>query len=335
MTINVRIIKRILNAVVITAVFAGCTETTHDKANREKTAGPRHVGTPVGERGPYYSIGGVQLPRNWYLRRPRSAPLLAIGPSGLIYIMDLGCACGSVRYFSNDGAFLGEFETNSSDDIAAGPNGFIYALDTIGEISEIRYFSFDGFLQGDWFLVPRREARARGVEFGAVAVGPSGVIYVAEGKEARVSYYSASGSLLGEWGRNGSGPGEFHGPSDIAVAPSGTVYVSDSRNGRIQYFTPDGKYLGEWGSGYAPDGGFGGLLSIAVTPRGDVLTADIYKKEIEVFSGEGSFIGSFPIPGLADREYYFRDLAVGADGTVYVSFADPGYIWAFAPNKGE
>ncbi len=111
--------------------------------------------------------------------------------------------------------------------------------------------------------------------------------------------------------------------------------MSDSANGRIQYFTPDGKYLGEWGSNYAPDGGFGGLLSIAVTPRGDVLTADIYKKEIEVFSGEGSFIGSFPVPGLEDREFYYRDLAVGSDGTVYVSFADPEYIWVFSPNKGE
>lgn len=325
----------IVNVIAIIAVVFGCTKTTHNKANREKTAGPRHAGTPVDEVGPYYYIGGAQLPGNWYLRRQRSSPLLAIGPSGLIYIMDLGCPCGSVRYFSSNGAFLGEFDTNSSGDIAAGPNGFIYALDTIAEISEIRYFSRDGFFQGDWFLLPRKVTRARGVEFGAVAVGPSGIVYVAEGKEARVSYYSASGSLLGEWGRNGSGPGEFYGPNDIAVAPSGTVYVSDSRNGRIQYFTPDGEYLGEWGSGYAPDGGFGGLLSITVTPRGDVITADIYKKEIDVFSGEGSFIGSFTIPGLEDREYYFRDLAVGRDGTVYVSFADPGYIWAFAPNKGE
>jgi hypothetical protein len=335
MTINVLMIKRLLNAVVITAIFAGCTETAHNKANRVKTGGPRHIEKPVDERGPYYYIGGGQLPRNWYLRRPGSSPLLAIGPSGLIYIMDLGCPCGSVRYVSGKGAFLGEFDTNSSGDIAAGPNGFIYALDTIGEISEIRYFGPDGFFRGDWFLLPRKVARARGVEFGAVAVGPSGIVYVAEGKEARVSYYSASGSLLGEWGRTGSGPGEFHGPNDIAVAPTGTVYVSDSRNGRIQYFSPDGKYLGEWGSGYAPDGGFGGLLSIAVTPRGNVLTADIYEKEIEVFTGEGSFIGSFAIPGLEGREYYYRDLAVGTDGTVYVSFADPGYIWAFAPNKGE
>jgi DNA-binding beta-propeller fold protein YncE len=249
--------------------------------------------------------------------------------------MDLSGPCGRVRYFSSNGTFLGEFYTDSSGDIAAGPNGFIYTLDTIGEISEIRYFSFDGFLQGDWFLIPGREARVPRFEFGAVTVGPSGNVYVAEGRQDRISYYSASGSFLGEWGRSGTGPGEFKGPNDIAIAASGTVYVSDSGNGRIQYFTPRGSYLGEWGSKDAADGRFAGLLSIAVTPAGDVLAADIYKKEIEVFSGTGSFISSFSLPGLKDRESYYRDLAVGRDGTVYVSFGDPGYIWAFAPNKGE
>jgi hypothetical protein len=111
--------------------------------------------------------------------------------------------------------------------------------------------------------------------------------------------------------------------------------VSDSGNGRIQYFTPSGSYLGEWGSKDAPDGRFAGLLSIAVTPAGDVLTADIYKKEIEVFSATGSFIDNFSIPGLEDREFYYRDLAVGSDAAVYVSSGYPGYIWVFTPNKGE
>ncbi|MGD8719477.1 MAG: NHL repeat-containing protein [Candidatus Zixiibacteriota bacterium] len=246
--------------------------------------------------------------------------------------MDLKCGT-YVRCFSRGGVLLSEIGTPPGSDFALRADGVIYVFTAFGKTREVRYYNSGGSFIGKWDLGPPGEGKIATFNFGAIATAPSGGVYVAEWGYDRLSHFTASGSLLGRWGKSGSGPGEFYGPNDIAVAPSGTVYVSDSGNGRIQYFTPDGKYLGEWGSGYAPDGGFGGLLSIAVTPEGDVLTADIYKKEIEVFSGEGSLIGSFTIPGLKDREYYFRDLAVGPDGTVYVSFSDPGYIWAFAPNK--
>ncbi len=325
--------KLLIEVLVITAVAAGCAERKQNARPSEKSARQRGALYTVNEYMPYVYIGGCELPRRWYFRNPRSAPPLAVVTSALIYVMDTN-PCGSVRYFSRAGILLGEIETLSGDDVAAGPNGDIYVFDAFGEISEIRYFSFDGFFQGDWFLRPRRKGNVRGFEFGAVAVGPSGNVYVAEGRQDRLSYYSASGSFLGGCGRSGSGRGEFKGPNDIAIAPSGTVYVSDSGNGRIQYFTPNGSYLGEWGSKDAPDGRFAGLLSIAVTPAGDVLVADIYKKEIEVFSATGSFKGGFRIPGLRTREFYYRDLAVGPDGTVYVSFGDPGYIWVFSPRKG-
>jgi DNA-binding beta-propeller fold protein YncE len=248
--------------------------------------------------------------------------------------MDLKCS-GAVRYFSHNGILLGEIETPDGSDVAAGTNGDIYVFTAFGETREVRYYSPRGSFKGKWDLGPPGEGKIATFNCGAIATAPSGDVYVAEWGYDRLSRFTASGSLLDKWGKSGSGPGEFKGPNDIAIAASGTVYVSDSGNGRIQYFTSDGNYLGEWGSKDAADGRFAGLLSIAVTPAGDVLAADIYKKEIEVFSGTGSFISSFSLPGLKDRESYYRDLAVGRDGTVYVSFGDPGYIWAFAPNKGE
>lgn len=320
--------------VTLTTVFlaGGCRETPRvEESGGTADRSYFHESPPI--PGPIYRCERAwPLEKGWYFKAPRSMPPLAASPSGGIYV--LGTELNStVRWFSRKGSLVGESDIGPLNyDIAVGPDGNIYTFHAFGEV---RYFNSDGSFLGKWRVVAPRGYSEIIHNAVGIAVEPSGNIYVAVGDYDRVSYFTASGSFLGSWGGAGSAPGKFNHPIDVAVAADGTFYVADSANGRIQYFTPDGKYLGEWGSGYAPDGGFGGLLSIAVTPRGDVLTADIYKKEIEVFSGEGSFIGSFPIPGLEDREYYFRDLAVGPGGTVYVSFADPGYIWAFAPNKGE
>jgi sugar lactone lactonase YvrE len=57
--------------------------------------------------------------------------------------------------------------------------------------------------------------------------------------------YSATGKKLKEWGKAGTGPGEFHAPHCIQIDESGTIYVADRENGRIERFDLDGKYLGE------------------------------------------------------------------------------------------
>ncbi len=333
MITDIRSISRIIKVLAIIAVAAGCTGTTQSATAKEKPIAQRRIVCNVKEYVPYVYIGGRELPKRWYFRHPRSAPPLAVGPSGLVFVMDLKCG-EAVRYFSRDGILLGEIETPFGHDVTVGPNGNIYTFHAFGEVSEVRYYNSDGSFLGEWYLRPRGKDNVRKFDFGALAIAPSGSVYVAEGLCNRLSYFTASGSSLGKWGRSGSGPGEFKNPNDIAIAASGTVYVSDTGNGRIQYFAPSGSYLGEWGSKEAPDGRFAGLLSIAVTPAGDVLVADIYKEEIEIFSATGSFKGGFRIRALQAREFYYRDLAVGPDGTVYVSSGYPSYIWAFKPNKG-
>jgi len=54
-------------------------------------------------------------------------------------------------------------------------------------------------------------------------------------------------TFLGMWGSQGTGPGQFQGPTGIAVDPSGVVWVADP--GRIQSFTPEGVFLTQWPTG--------------------------------------------------------------------------------------
>ena len=80
-------------------------------------------------------------------------------------------------------------------------------------------------------------------------------------------------------GLEGTGEGEFNAPRGIAFAPDGSFYVADSRNHRIQHFDAEGKFINMWGE------------------FGDATFDDL--------------------PGGIFNEPW--DLAIGPDGSVYVS----------------
>jgi DNA-binding beta-propeller fold protein YncE len=71
-----------------------------------------------------------------------------------------------------------------------------------------------------------------------LAVAPWGDVYVAETYyNHRIHYFTGSGSFLGRWGSEGSGPGQFDRPADVAFSPSGDrLYVVELLNNRVQYF---------------------------------------------------------------------------------------------------
>jgi sugar lactone lactonase YvrE len=59
-----------------------------------------------------------------------------------------------------------------------------------------------------------------------------------------------------EWGKKGSGPGEFNVPHTILLDRRGRLFVGDRSNERIQIFTQDGEYLAEWDQFGRPSGMF-------------------------------------------------------------------------------
>jgi DNA-binding beta-propeller fold protein YncE len=79
-----------------------------------------------------------------------------------------------------------------------------------------------------------------------VAFAANGHLFITDGYgNARVLEYTADGKRVKQWGKPGSGPGEFNLPHSIQIDQEGTIYVADRENGRIQKFDLDGKFLGE------------------------------------------------------------------------------------------
>src|SRR5262249_15326216 len=72
--------------------------------------------------------------------------------------------------------------------------------------------------------------------------------------------------FLGEWGKKGVEPGQFHFPIGIAVNQRDEVLVTDHYNNRVQKFDADGKLLAHFAVLPNPDG-------LAVDREGNLLVS--------------------------------------------------------------
>jgi hypothetical protein len=92
-----------------------------------------------------------------------------------------------------------------------------------------------------------------------VVVAPSGDIFVSEGHGAgnnRVLKFDKNGKFIKEWGKLGTGPGEFDQPHALAFDSKGRLFVGDRNNNRVQVFDQDGKYIQEFRQFSRPSGIF-------------------------------------------------------------------------------
>jgi sugar lactone lactonase YvrE len=69
-----------------------------------------------------------------------------------------------------------------------------------------------------------------------LGVDLTGNIYVSNTTDSHVRIYGRDGTLLGSFGRNGMGVGEFNSPAGLCVDGRNRLYISDTNNGRVQVF---------------------------------------------------------------------------------------------------
>ncbi|WP_167397393.1 cadherin-like beta sandwich domain-containing protein [Lysinibacillus mangiferihumi] len=224
--------------------------------------------------------------------------------------------------------------------------GNIYVLDSGSTC--VRKFKADGtklisFCTGD-----------PGKQLGGIAVDASGNIYVSSRIEHIIYKLNSGGTLIKQWGSEGTGNGQFKYPRGIAIDDTGNVYVADSVNNRIQKFAADGTYITQFGQmGYPADialdkagnmyitntfpysvkklrsdgtdlsygwkNNFNLPEGIAVDPNGNIYVADKNNGRIQKFTSDGEYLAQWGAESSLDGKFIFpSQLAIDTAGNLYV-----------------
>jgi DNA-binding beta-propeller fold protein YncE len=233
----------------------------------------------------------------------------------------------------------GPSEFNFPIGITIGPDHEVLITDFYN--ARVQCFDTGGTLRASFAVLPNP---------GGIATDEDGDVYIShfsamspteQKKPDRVSVYSRQGKLLRQWGRTGSGDGEFDYPGGIAVR-RGRVYVADQTNHRVQVFDRKGKFLLKWGTYGTRDGQFGGNISpksrvggpqfVALDGAGNVYTTKGSMDRVQKFSADGVFLLGWSASG--DRPGGFGGTwmgrATGLHGPIGVCVDTHGRLWISA-----
>jgi sugar lactone lactonase YvrE len=142
-----------------------------------------------------------------------------------------------------------------------------------------------------------------------VVTAPNGDIFVVDGHGGgsasapanyvtRVVRFDKNGKFIKEWGKLGSGPGEFRTAHAIAMDSRGRIFVADRSNSRLQIFDQDGKFLDEWKQFGRPSGLYIDKADKLYVIDADSSTANHpgWKKGIRIGSAKDGKVSAF-VPG--------------------------------------
>jgi DNA-binding beta-propeller fold protein YncE len=215
---------------------------------------------------------------------------VAVDMTGNLYVADFGNS--RIQKFSPEGNFLtafgihgsGEGELREPNGITVDAAGNVYVADSLNH--HLIKFKADGTFEKQWSGPPPTFYGPRDV-----AIGPNKQLYVLDQGRSRIVTFDPESENYAEWGRNGTGDGEFTDATGIDVAGE-RVFVADAGNKRIQVFDLSGKFIRQWAVsewngqlGYFPDVAFDAKANRVYATSG--LT-----KEVVVFDADGNRLDS-------------------------------------------
>jgi sugar lactone lactonase YvrE len=179
---------------------------------------------------------------------------------------------------------------------------------------------------------------------------PNGDILVAEGHadaptaSTRIVRFNREGKYLGQFGKHGSGPGEFIQPHALAMDSQGRLFVADRSNNRVQILTTDGKYITDWKQFSRPSGLYidkNDTLYVADSESGTVSPPHAaWRRGIRIGSAkDGKLLFFIPDPETRNAPEVRGTLAaegvaVDAAGNVYGAEVGPKGVKKYVRKQG-
>lgn len=232
-----------------------------------------------------------------------------------LYVTFLGCErapltdSGVVHLFGGVG--LGDGNFNYPRAIASDRQDHLFVVDKSGRVQR-----FDG--TGGFEHVWRTPQTAAGFPVG-VAVHADGRIFVADTHYHRVLVYRSDGTMLGSFGEEGHGDGQFQLPTDVAFDAGGNIYVSEYfANDRITKWSPEFRFVGVMAT--EVDGvRLSRPTGLVVDDEQTLWVADACNHRIVRMTLDGEVIGAFGKFGSDHGEMrYPYDIALSPKGELMV-----------------
>lgn len=303
-------------------------------------------GEAIGGIVPVLTISGPGRGEHPEFARPMGG---AIDDEGRIYVSDSGN--NRVVVFDPDGRYLFEFGgfgiakplpgydstweeglMNYPLGIDIGADGAIYVADFRND--QIQVFDREGtFLRRfpDPTTVVGRGASGQdgfGIAVTDVAVDGD-LVYAAD--TYQVVVFTAEGEFVRQFGRPGTGPGEFNHITGIDVLRNGRIIVADSNNHRVQVLSALGEHL--WSLGNVPGMSaeetqaagtrepyeFGLPRSVTVMGDGTLAVLDTFNFSIVLFTPDGRLEGTFGERGATPGQMNFANSIEAAGELLLVS----------------
>jgi sugar lactone lactonase YvrE len=174
-----------------------------------------------------------------------------------------------------------------------------------------------------------------------VVTAPNGDIFVSEGHGAgnnRILKFDRTGKFIKEWGKLGTGPGEFDQPHALAIDSHNRLLVGDRNNNRVQIFDLDGNFIGQLHQFSRPSGIWvtkDDILYVADSESESVSrNHDGWKRGIRWGSlKDGKIIGFIPDPvDHATGTSAAEGVAVDAAGNIYGAEVGPKDLMKYVRN---
>jgi streptogramin lyase len=135
-----------------------------------------------------------------------------------------------------------------------------------------------------------------------IVTDSEGNIWVADTENNRVEKFNKEGEYLSQFGKEGSGNGEFKAPKGLAIDASGNIWVVDSGNDRVQKFNSKGEYLSKFGEKGSGEGQFNSPAGIAFL-SGIFFVVDSGNNRVQRFSSSFKFLDQEGKEGTGNGEF--------------------------------